>query len=279
MVVRALWGVSSSPPMPKYPEYVAAVAELERRADAFNPSAAVIGAKLVLLAAEHVAQIDAQLPWHPLEASWPRLIAAITSFTDDYSGPFPVEFFPRARTAALLSRLEARSRCLCRPLTVIEQFELSLDLCSNSAFGAVAVLHAASRLLARGRDNRALPDLALPLRERLERSGLVAAFPPQVSRGGDPLGDTYHYWAMLLGGLWCGAVSRSHVTRAAATALFLRNGADLMWLVRDRLFGSTLFFGRHKHVDRLGLEHGMALAEKRQAPNRALRRGRESVER
>jgi hypothetical protein len=100
----------------------------------------------------------------------------------------------------------------------------------------------------------------MSLSERLERSVVFAAFQPEDSRGGDPLGDTYHYWAMLVGGLWCGDPRRARAIDARAVWHLLSSGADLMWLVRDRVFGSTLFFGKHKAIDRLGLRHGAMLA-------------------
>jgi len=155
---------------------------------------------------------------------------------------------------------DARLTCHPRLLSVPEQFAIGLDVCEESAFAAAATLHAVSRMIARARDSRALPELRLSLAQRLARGGAFAAFRDEDSHGGDPLGDTYHYWAMVVGGLWCGEVQRVRSFTSMATAAFLRNGADLMWLVRDRLFGSTLFFGRHKAIDRLGFSHGWALA-------------------
>jgi len=260
MVARALWGVSTSPPMPKYPEYVAAVTELKRRAGAFNPPGTELGRALEQMVESRGSIVAAEVPWTTAVVSWSRMIAAVTSFTDDYGGPYPEEFFSRPRSHELMRRILARSRSRGRPLTVAEQFEVGLDVCGESAFGAAATLHAASRMVARGRDVRALPELEMKLCDRLSQGAAFAAFRDEDSLGGDPLGDTYHYWAMVVGGLWCGDIRRVPSLESMATAVFLRSGADLMWLVRDRLFGSTLFFGRHKAIDRLGFSHGWTLA-------------------
>lgn len=260
MVVRALWGVSSSPPMPKYPEYVAAVRELKRAAGAYNPQGSELGKALTAVAESRRLNVAAEFPWRRAAVGWSRMIAAVTSFTDDYRGPYPEEFFSRPHTYETMRRLTESSRKAARPLTVPEQFEIALDVCEESAFAAAATLHGASRMIARARDLRALPELRLSLGQRLARGSAFAAFRDEDSLGGDPLGDTYHYWAMVVGGMWCGEVERVRSITSLATAAFLRNGADLMWLVRDRLFGSTLFFGRHKTIDRLGFSHGWALA-------------------
>jgi len=267
MVMRALWGVSSSPPMPKYPEYVAAVNELKRGVGAYNPLGTELGQALSDLAELWRANVAAEFPWRPGVVSWSRMIAVVTSFTDDYRGPYPEEFFSRPHVSEVMRRLTDGFCAVGRPLTVVEQYEIGLDVCEASAFAAAATLHAASRMIARARDGRALPELRFSLAERLARGTAFAAFRDEDSRGGDPLGDTYHYWAMVVGGMWCGESKRARSLTSLATAAFLKNGADLMWLVRDRLFGSTLFFGRHKTIDRLGFTHGWALAAKaRRAP-------------
>jgi hypothetical protein len=262
MVVRALWGVSSSPPMPKYPEYVAAVAELKRRVGAYNPPGNELGTALDELVTSRRSTVTAEFPWTPATVTWPRMLAAVTSFTDDYTGPYPDEFFSRSQVYETTRRLTRQSSVLGRPLTIPEQLAISLDVCDDSAFAASATLHAASRMIARGRDMRALPALRLDLRHRLTQGATFAAFCEVDSKGGDPLGDTYHYWAMVVGGMWCGDVRRVRSVASRATAALFRNGADLMWLVRDRLFGSPLFFGRHKAIDRLGFDHGWMLAAK-----------------
>lgn len=48
----------------------------------------------------------------------------------------------------------------------------------------------------------------------------------------------------------------------AAVALLFYSGPVLMHLVRERVFGSRLFYGTHARVDRLGLARGIALARR-----------------
>ena len=55
------------------------------------------------------------------------------------------------------------------------------------------------------------------------------------------------------------AAHRGGATGGGIERLF-RAGPHLMLLVRQGVFGSTLFYGNHRHVDALGLAHGLALA-------------------
>lgn len=50
------------------------------------------------------------------------------------------------------------------------------------------------------------------------------------------------------------------LSKRRAVRVSLRAGPVLMSNVRERLFGSVLFYGNHARVDRLGLDVGIALA-------------------
>jgi hypothetical protein len=258
LMARAFWSVSTSHSMPRYPEYVRAIKNAGRGSIA-NPRGDALEEALLASAVSGTRSCRARVPWLASELSATRLLGALSSFTDDYEGAYPAEFFPEPSTRWVFDALSARYESKRSPLTVPEQFECALGGCLHSAFGAAATLHALTRVLARGRDERALPSLAFSLAERIELGKMIAPFARSDSRGGDPLGDTYHYWAMVMGGLWCADPQhRFGVERIAVEAL-LRNGSRLMWLIRDRLFGNTLFFGRHVAIDRMGFRHGTSL--------------------
>lgn len=114
-------------------------------------------------------------------------------------------------------------------------------------------------MLARGRDTRLSDAFIMSLEERLERGKAIAPFHPDDSNGGDPLGDTYHFWANVAGGLYAGT-QRSASARAAFVAVMLYAGPWLMQTIREGVFGSRLFYGNHARIDRLGLTTGLRLA-------------------
>lgn len=185
-----------------------------------------------------------------------RLVAALVSFVDDYDGPFPEEHFDDANACRILEALAESSRTHTIPDL------LATAPCSDapSFVEGVLLLHAALRQLARGRDGRALPSCTMSLATRLRIDAKIAPFAPSLSRGGDPLGDAYHYLANV-------AVGASVVVSRPETwwpAPLFACGPELMWLVRQTMFGSPLFFGNHARIDRLGLLHGLAVAGRAQ---------------
>lgn len=181
-----------------------------------------------------------------------RAIAVLVSFSDDHALPLPREMLPRDATLRWIERVAGHRG---PPLAPHDQLALAID---DDAWTALLICHLGTRQLARGRDTRALGDHAPTRRaERLAMGRAIAAFPEETAGRGDPLGDTYHYWANVIAGVL--APSRGAGAAIAIEQLF-RAGPTLMSLVREGVFGSTLFYGNHANVDALGLDHGLALA-------------------
>ncbi|MBX3247875.1 MAG: hypothetical protein KF901_11905 [Myxococcales bacterium] len=71
------------------------------------------------------------------------------------------------------------------------------------------------------------PRFAMSLGERLARGRAIAPFHPDDARGGDPLGDTYHFWANVSAGLYA-AGGHDRVLQRRAVRVSLRAGPVLM---------------------------------------------------
>lgn len=256
LLVKALAGVASSPAMDRWPEYRARVEAARTLHAGSNPRGDDLRRALVALVRAH-AGVDAGGPARPLSPA--RFCAAIASFTDDHDAPVPRELFPRRAALALVLRFAGAPP---GSLTAVDQLRAALEARETSeasaTWGALLALHAATRQLARGRDDRALPELAgLSLDARLALGAAIAPFDDADARGGDPLGDTYHYWAMVTAGVYVTRYA-SRLAAPAAYALF-RAAPHLMRLVRGGVFRRVLFYGAHAKVDRLGLAHGVTL--------------------
>jgi hypothetical protein len=255
MVVRAAFGVSVSPPMPRFEEYLA---RLGHTAGRQNPADADLRRALRERAR---ALRDARcrplhLPWCPTRTvATQRLFAAIVGFVDDYHGPYPEEFFPRNAMTALIDAFAAHPPA---SLDLIDQLDTSLTIVGPHPFAAAIALHGALRTLARGRDRRLGAPFDLSLEQRMAGGASIAPFSRALGPRGDALGDTYHYWACFAAGLHCGLRTRDPA-RLVMLALF-GVGADLMAVVRQGVFGHELFAGKHDAVDRVGLSHGLEIA-------------------
>ena len=259
MLARALAAVASSEAMPGWRTYRAEVERSRCRFDSTEqvPSAMLEELRKLGSRAEPSGGAGARgLSWSSGAPIVPaRLTAALASFVDDYGGPFPREFFPEEAVRALLNELRERAPA---SLTIPRQFALAVGATGN-LLSAVVLLHATLRWLARGRDARAYPTMApMSIAERVRAGASVAPFRPEESPDGDPLGDAYHYWAMVAAGMF-----RSRIASEAARALFGALFWSAPWLmsaVRRGIFRRTLFYGNHATVDRLGLSHGIALS-------------------
>ncbi|AKF07730.1 hypothetical protein [Sandaracinus amylolyticus] len=251
---RATWGVASSPPMPRWREYMAWIEARRADAERFNAGEIALERALVALVtrAPGSAPYDA-LPWLDASEGPPsrRLYSALVSFVDDYEGPFPAELFPRDEVHALRRALCAQGRAL----TIDEQLAIALEHTAGRTFAAAILLHAVMRLVARDRDARALGSLEWD--ERLRDASWIAPFAPSVAGDGDAPGDTYHYWANFVVGFH--AALHGRVAPRALGAAFYLGPIAMRW-IREGVFGSELFAGAHTECDRMGLRHGRAVA-------------------
>lgn len=237
--------VATSPPMQDYEEYRRTVKQIDY-CDCAQPDESILQEQL------KIALLRFSRPM-PAGLSARDLCTALISFVDDYSGPYPARAFQSAAVEQSFGLL----RGAAEPLGIADIVRWQTPAFCESALDALLVAHALLRQLARGRDSRALPGCNLSLAERMELARKIAPFAPELSRGGDPPGDAYHYTANLCVGFASGFWRSS--------ALWLRPlfaaGPWLMTLIRQELFGSVLFFGNHARIDWLGLRHGARLAQ------------------
>lgn len=243
-VAASFHAVATSPAMPGWATYQARV-ERERSLTSAFEEPTLDG--LVEAAGERALKV-------PSDAA--AVIGSLVSFADDHFVELPERCFPSAEALALIERLRG-----CAPHSITPARLLGLAVGETvDAFGALCACHLATRQLARGRDARAFGASSLSLHERCDAGLAIAPFPPSIACGGDPLGDTYHYFANVIAGVV--SASDGPVRGACIAGLFYL-GPTLMSLVRERAFGSRLFYGNHARVDRLGLAHGIALGQRR----------------
>jgi hypothetical protein len=245
-VAASFHAVATSPVMPRWEEYRARIERERSLSSRFEEPTS--GALVDVLRARRL------VPRPALD-----VVGSLVSFVDDHRRPFPRNCFPAEEATALFDRLREKQPHSVSPSRL---FTLALDL-TNDAFGALLACHLATRQLARGRDTRAFANTPISLEERCDVGLAIAPFPPGIACGGDPLGDTYHYFANVIAGV----LSTSQATWGRAIAALFYAGPDMMHLVRGRISGRRLFFGNHAQVDRMGLAHGMSLADHARQPS------------
>lgn len=223
--------------MPGFREYVSRVRSTPYHGQT-QPASASLEAWLISLGEGR--------PLVPADLNSARLAAALISFVDDYAGQYPLEAFVDGAVAALI---DAWGRAPA-PLTLPDLVALGAP--QPTLLDQLLLAHAAVRAVARARDTRALPSVRLSLEARCALGAKLLPFPDALSQGGDPLGDVYHWLATASAGLAAASLPR----RLWLVPPFAV-GPELMWLVRERIAGSVLFFGNHAAVDRAGLRAGL----------------------
>jgi hypothetical protein len=248
-VGASFYAVATSPVMPGWVEYRARV-ERER------PLTAVFE-EVTWQALADVLGARPLVPIGPPDA----IIGTLVSFTDDHGAKLPSLACLGVEAERLIDRIGMYSLHALSPSSVLG---LALQI-TDDGFRALMVCHLAVRQLARGRDARAFGRHTLSLADRCDAGRAVAPFPPWIAQGGDPLGDTYHYFANVIAGVLSSTGRSRRAPGGAAIALLFYSGPVLMHLVRERTFGARLFYGTHARVDRLGLAHGIALARRQRS--------------
>lgn len=228
--------------MPRYEEYLAAIDEQRPALVPHRERGEELTNAVFRLAQGTSCHVDSVAAFD--------LLAALSSFTDDYALEPPRELFAVDVAASILARIR-HARCLF----LVEQLEVALSCAQGCLFEALLGLHTATRVLARGRDTRLRPSFRLSLEERLSRGEAIAPFHPDDALGGDPLGDTYHFWANVAGGVYAACPTNPRASRVLVGGM-LYAGPWLMHSVRETLFGSALFCGTHARIDRMGLSLG-----------------------
>jgi hypothetical protein len=238
--------------MPRYEEYLAAIDEQRPTLVPHRERGEELTNVVFRLARGRTCHVRAVAAFD--------LLAALSSFTDDYALEPPRGLFAVDIAVSILARIRDE-HCLCLP----EQLDIALGCADGRPFEALLGLHTATRVLARGRDTRLHPSFQMSLDERLRRGEAIAPFHPDDALGGDPLGDTYHFWANVVGGVYAACPTNPRASRALVGGM-LYAGPWLMHSVRETLFGSTLFCGTHARIDRLGLGLGRRFGRRVRAP-------------
>lgn len=234
--------------MPRYQEYLVALDESRPRLTPHRKRGRALTATVFHAARGKRFRAEATSAFD--------LLAAVSSFTDDYTLEPPRELFAVDVALAILERIRGE-HCL----SLAKQLELALRCADGRPFEALLGLHTATRVLARGRDTRLHPEFQMSLEERLRRGEAIAPFHPDDALGGDPLGDTYHFWANVAAGVYVGSSTNPRAARGLVYGM-LYAGPWLMQSVRETLFRSTLFCGTHARIDRLGLSLGRQLGRR-----------------
>ena len=132
-------------------------------------------------------------PYDPLE-----VFGTLIQFLDYHNAPLPTTVLPPSND---VRQFIEKILAVERPALIGEQLKTGLDIADNNVVGAANLACIASRLIGRGMDSRAYPDIAINEKDMLKWGKKVTQFETYNQTAGDSAGDTYYFWTHAMAGL------------------------------------------------------------------------------
>lgn len=176
-------------------------------------------------------------------------------FVDDHNEPLPTTILPPEKDVETYIQRVISSQ---GKMSLSSQLKLSMEVTKNNIVGATNLCFVASRLLARGSDLRAYPNLKVKPVDLAVWNNHISQFETYDGKDTcDGPGDTYYFWTHFFVALVCGFVGD---VRFSVMQNAFANGTDLMLLVRNQLVGQPTV-SSHKEASEIGINVGLAIAD------------------
>ena len=134
--------------------------------------------------------------WSPDDYNPLELIATLAQFVDYYDNLLPKTTLPPEEDVKAyidtVMNMEGK-------VTLSQQFEILLDIANNNFLGALNIGMIASRVMARGLDKRAYPNIPQGVDEMRAGNSKIAQFEHAPAEKNDAPGDTYYFWTNMFG--------------------------------------------------------------------------------
>ena len=214
------------------------------------------------------------LPWDRRVFSPSLFISRVMTLCGQGENQSHEDVFPVKLLEKYAEYVTARSKELKRPLTLVEQYKISLELADNDPFGAAVICARGSRMAGRGEEVEGLRSIwvqegngekeAVPeiLTRMIEWRTCVCPFEGKEGEFIDPVGDTDHFWDAVVGSMAnkCKYHFRDYLLDPFY-GLFYNNIA-FFTKMSHKFFGERKNdFLTHEAADRLGWRTGKRLME------------------
>ncbi|GEM_PF-2473804 len=207
--------------------------------------------------------------WSPDKTYDPlEMFGTLVQFADYHDGPLPSTTLPPEKDVTDYINWVMNIE---RKATLPQQFEKLLDITGNKLMGAANLGLISSRIMARGLETRAYPNIHVGKNEMFAWNDKIAQFEVYgESDGNDGPGDTYYFWTHMCGALYF--TTYEGVDKNAYDFLF-EHGTEIMRFARKWIAGD-LTNSQHQEATLLGRNIGLALAETAQIQSLANQNGR-----
>jgi hypothetical protein len=265
IAIKASFGVATSRPMPRFPEYLEIQKKFPRKKFNCIDDLPLFMKSIIVENQNAKEKSFTYLSYfyknRLTNISLLRVYATLVSFVDDYRGKYPEEYFNEEIIKDYILKLKRKSDH--EQLNLEDQISSALEITNGEFLLALFLIHAATRLIARGRDFRIFNySFFMSLEERMEVGKKICFFKEEdIGLVSDNLGDTYHFWAMFIAGFIYQIVRDEKRISSKIFYFLFKNSSILMHWIRGKIFRSYLYVGVHSEVDKIGFLQGITLAK------------------
>lgn len=192
---------------------------------------------------------DECLRYTPIE-----VLGATIQSVDLHDAPLPKTVLPPGEDVdTFINEIKA----LPEKATIVRQFELALDITGNNLLGAANLAWISTRLMARGADRRAYPNIHVDGAAIRDWNSRLVQFETYNKSGkNDAPGDTYYFWTHMFGAM----AFSDHGLEAKIGQLAFSRGTQIMAFVRKHIARKQPNITAHQPASALGRELGLALS-------------------
>ncbi len=141
-------------------------------------------------------------------------------------------------------------------VTVPKQFEILMDITNNDLLGALHLGFVSTRIMARGLDTRAYPNITVTESDMVIWSKKIAQFEVFNNHCSDSPGDTYYFWTHMFAAVFYG-LNRSN-RRLYKTAF--AHGTEIMKFFR-KVIADTPITADHIEASYIGRRIGLLIVD------------------
>lgn len=202
-----------------------------------------------------------QLPWGN-RFSKGQYLRTYGAYSDQHSLPLVPHLLVPKLGRRFIDNVVKNADDLGRQITLIEQYQLALDLADGHPLGAALVAHSGARAIARNRDQRVDNELYRFSQEEMNHwRDCVSFFISNSDSYGEVAGDTYHFWGAFVAGM---VVDRQFRARDIIFNPIYKGIYPNMEWIAALATGLTVgdWVLVHKVVDREGFSAGKSLSKR-----------------
>lgn len=270
-LIGAAWGAATRKSMQRSPaeEYLRLLNKEPLIGD--NPEEKVIKAAFTTMLLKITSQQNFSreqlltIPWSSRRIRPSRLSASLIAFSNDHGKKTVQEFFPVDEILTYLQAVKRQAEITCKPLTIIDQYDLALQQTRNNPVAAAILAHSAFRSVARSSDTRLDSRLAFSidsLTEPITMMNIARSITDfTINDRRDPLGNTYHWWSQFTANMIFSLQKREYPAQIYIYRKAFSLGPELTVGLRSRLLRMPLAAGDHKQVDRQGMRIGRVMGD------------------